>query len=88
MPALSKERSKAVDTLSVRLPASLKSRAARAAEFRQISFNTFVTRLIEQAVQEAEEKELYEAFTLLGSDPELSDVEFAFPAQAEAALRD
>lgn len=88
MPAVSKEHSKAVDTLSVRIPASLKSRAARAAEARQISFNTFVTRLIEQAVQEVEEKELYDAFTALGSDPEMSDVEFAFAAQAEAALRD
>lgn len=39
-------------------------------------------------IQETEEKELYDAFTELGSDPELCDVEFAFHAQAEVALRD
>lgn len=35
-----------------------------------------------------EEKELYDAFTELGSQPELRDVEFAFFAQAEVALRE
>ncbi len=40
------------------------------------------------SAQQAEEKELYEAFTVLSTDPELSDVEFAFDAQAEVALRD
>lgn len=84
MTALSKE----IDTLSVRLPLSLKSRAAKVAQSRQMSFNAFVTRLIEKAVQETEEKELYDAFSALGSDPELSDAEFAFAAQAEVALRD
>lgn len=88
MSLSSKERIKDVHTLSVRLPAALKSRAAKAAEARQVSFNTFVTRLIEKAVEETEEKELYDGFTLLGSDPESSDVEFAFHAQAEAALHD
>lgn len=38
--------------------------------------------------QEMEDKELYDAFTELGSDPELCDVGFAFEAQAEVALRD
>lgn len=41
----------------------------------------------QEPVQEAKEKELYSAFTVLGSDPELTEVKFAFPAQAEAALR-
>lgn len=84
MTALSKE----LDTLSVRLPLSLKSRAAKVAQSRQMSFNAFITRLIEKAVQETEEKELYDAFSALGSDPELSDAEYAFAAQAEVALRD
>ena len=78
---------KEIDTLSVRLPVSLKSRAAKVAQSRQMSFNAFVTRLIEEAVQETEEKELYDAFSALGSDPELCDAEFAFAAQAEVALR-
>ena len=37
---------------------------------------------------EEKEKELYDAFTELGSDPELSNVEFAFQAQVEVALHD
>ncbi len=43
---------------------------------------------METTAQEAKEKELYDAFTELGSDPELCDVEFAWEAQAEVALRD
>lgn len=79
---------KEIGTLSVRIPSYLKARAAKVAQSQQISFNTFVTHLIEKAVKETEEKELYDAFSELGSDPELSDVEFAFQAQAEVALRD
>ena len=44
--------------------------------------------LDEKAGKEAEEKELYDAFTELGANPELSDVAFAFQAQAEVALHD
>ncbi len=84
MPKTSAER----ETLSVRLPPHLKVRAVLAAKAQQVSFNTFVTGLIEKAVREAEDQELYDAFTELGSDPEMSDVSFAFAAQAEVALRD
>lgn len=38
--------------------------------------------------QEMENKELFDAFTELGSDPEPCDVGFAFEAQAEVALHD
>ena len=47
-----------------------------------------MTNFDEKSGKEAEEEELYDAFTELGSDPELSDVGFAFQAQAEVALRD
>jgi len=43
---------------------------------------------MQEAIKETEDKELYDAFTELGSDPELSDVEFAYEAQAEVALCD
>ncbi len=76
------------DSLSVRIPTHLKSRAVKVAQSRQVSFNTFVTSLIKKAVQETEEKELYDAFSELGSDQEMSDVEFAFEAQAKVALSD
>ena len=41
----------------------------------------------QEPVQEIEAKELYNGFTELGSNPEMTEIEFAFPAQAEAALR-
>ena len=86
MPARLAERE--VGSLSIRLPLRLKNRAAEVAQSEQVSFNTFVTRLIEKAVKEKEDQELYDAFSELGSDPEMSDVEFAFHAQAEVILRD
>lgn len=49
---------------------------------------TTMTNLDEKAGREAEDKELYNAFTELGTDSEVSNVEFAFEAQAEVALRD
>ncbi len=52
------------------------------------SIITSMTYLPEQADEKTQEEELYDAFTELGADPEVSDVEFAFQAQAEVALRD
>ncbi len=75
-------------SLSVRIPTRLKSRAVSVAHAQHVSFNTFVTALIEKEVREAEQRALYDAFTELGDDPEAPEVEFALPAQAEVALRD
>ena len=49
-----------------------------------------------QVIQEAfcrfvtaqEDRQLFDAFTELGTDSEMSDVSFAFEAQADVALRD
>ena|GEM_PF-3840984 len=49
---------------------------------------TLMTNLFEKVDDDVEDTELYDAFTELGSDPGLSDVAFAFQAQAEVALRD
>lgn len=49
---------------------------------------TAMSHLTGDTDKEAEEKKLYDAFTELGSDPELSNVEFAFQAQVEVALHD
>ncbi len=43
--------------------------------------------LIENSSQAPEDKQLYNAFTELRSDSELSDVKFASDAQTEVALR-
>lgn len=39
-----------------------------------------------KAVEEAQYAEMYEAATLLGADREISDVKFAFDAQAEVVM--
>ena len=49
---------------------------------------TAMSHLTGDTDKETGEKELYDTFTELGSDPELSNVEFAFQAQAEVALHD
>ena len=41
-----------------------------------------------EKVQDVQEQELYDAFTELGSDKEMSDLDFAFEAQAEIARRE
>ena len=79
---------KTVGSLSIRLPSRLKYRAAEIAQSQQVSFNTFVTRLIEKAVKKTEDQELYDAFSELGSNPELNNVEFAFHAEAGVVLSD
>ena len=73
---------------AVRIRPDLKAKAARAAQAEQMSLNGFLNALIEKAIREREDAELYAGFTELGNDPEGCDVEFAFAAQAEVALRD
>lgn len=49
---------------------------------------TLMTSIVKKVDKEAEEQELRDAFTELGSDLEMSNVGFAFQAQAEVALYD
>ena len=77
-----------IQTLSVRFPAELHARTVAAAKSRGESLNTLIQEAVDRYVAEQEERELFDAFTELGSDPEMSDVSFAFEAQAEVALRD
>ena len=43
---------------------------------------------MKNTLDEMDDIELYDAFTELGSNPELSNVEFALEAQAEVAMDD
>lgn len=54
---------------------------------RGVSFNAFVEETLRREIAAEEEREMYEAATLLGTDPE-TNVDFAFAAQADVALRD
>lgn len=75
-------------TFSIRLPAELHGRSVNAAKRRGESLNALIQEALDRFVAEQEERLLFDAFTELGSDPELSDVSFAFEAQAEVARRD
>lgn len=75
-------------TLSVRLPTELHGRSVSAAKYLGTSLNTLIQEAVDRYVAEQEERQLFDAFTELGSDSEMSDVSFAFEAQAEVALRD
>ena len=75
-----------VRTLSVRVPEELYGEARRVAENRKISVNTLVSEALTQVVNEAQDKEMYDAATLLGLDAELSSVDFSLSAQSEVAL--
>lgn len=72
-----------VRTLSVRVPEPLYRETRLIAERSKVSINALVNQALAKVIQEAQDAEMYEAATLLGADSEMSDVEFAFGAQAE-----
>lgn len=75
-----------VRTLSVRVPEPLYRETRLIAERSKVSINALVNRALAKVVREAQDSEMYEAATLLGEDSEMSDVEFAFGAQAEVVM--
>ena len=74
--------------LTIRLQPELYSAAERLAQRRAISINGLVQQSLAAAIRADEERERYDAYTLLGSDPEECDVEYAIHAQAEVMLND
>lgn len=72
---------------SLRLPDDLYEQAASLARRRHTSFNGFIEATVRREVQAELDRELYDAGTILGLDPE-SDVDFAFAAQSDVVLRD
>jgi hypothetical protein len=79
---------KADKSLTVRLPQDLYESATELAKKRCLSLNALIQQSLAAVVKEEEDRELYEAFELLGQYPEECDVEYAFAAQAEVVLRD
>ena len=72
---------------SLRLPDSVVEEAKSIIRRRGISFNAFVEQSLRKEIAAEQEREMYEAATLLGQDAD-SDVEFALATQAEVALKD
>ena len=78
----------AVHTLSVRVDEQTFQESKRIAEQRAMSFNALVQEALRRVIEAEQEREMYEAATLLGQDAEMNDVEYARHAQAEVALGD
>lgn len=74
--------------LSVRLPIDLHTRSVIIASKAGESLNVIIQRALDRYVVEQEERLLFDAFTELGSDSEMTDIGFAQEAQSEVALRD
>ncbi len=75
-----------VRTLSVRVPEPLYRETRLIAERSKVSINSLVNQALAKVIREAQDAEMYEAATLLGADSGMSDVEFAFGAQAEVVM--
>jgi hypothetical protein len=73
---------------TVRLPRKLYRASSAAAKRRKVSLNRLVQESLAAAIRAEDDKRLYEEFTLLGQDKELTDVEYAFEAEQEVVLRD
>lgn len=74
--------------LSLRLDPDLHRIITKIAYQRNLSVNALVHEQLELAVRVEEAKARYDAYTQLGQDTELCDVDYARFAQAEVMLRD
>ncbi len=54
---------------------------------RNMSFNAYIEDTIRRALQEEQDREMFEAGTILGMDAD-SEVDFAFAAQAEVVMKE
>jgi hypothetical protein len=73
---------------TVRLQPDLYNAAAQVARKRGRSLNALIQQGLEEMIRIEEDRDLYEAATILGAQAGESDVEYAFSAQAEVILRD
>jgi len=73
--------------VTVRLPEHLYNRGAVTAKRKNLSLNRLLQESLEAAIKAEEDRELYEAFGLVGREED-NDVEYAFEAQREVVLRD
>ena len=72
---------------SLRLPDDLYEEAKPIVKRRGLSFNAFVEDVLRKAIAAEQQREMYQAASLLGGDA-ASTVDYALAAQSEVALRD
>ena len=65
---------------TIRFPEQISRKGAALAKRGGISFNEFVIESVEERLRKEEDRELGEAFDLLGQHAEMNDVEYALPA--------
>ena len=75
-------------TLTVRIAPELYEAALHIAQQRRVSLNALLQQSLAAAVRSAEEEARYEEYSLLGSDLDESDLDYAIHAQAEVMLSD
>ena len=75
-------------SMTVRLQPQLYNAAIRVASESGKSMNALIQAGLESVVREAQDREMYEAATLLSMDEEECSVEYAIYAQSEVVLRD
>jgi hypothetical protein len=75
-------------TLSLRVPEDVYKASVEIARKRKVSFNVLVQEELQRMIREDHDREMYEAGTILGEDPDMCDVSYAVHAQAEVMLRD
>src|SRR5438552_16737111 len=75
-------------SLTVRLAPTVYEESIKVARRRRLSLNALIQESLRRAIAEERALEMFDAATILGSDPEESDVEFALAAQAEVVFSD
>ncbi len=73
--------------LTVRLSEDRHAALRAQAIQNHVSMNDLFNQWVDAYLRSEEDRELYEGFERLGNDPEDSDVEYAFAAQAEVVQR-
>ena len=73
-------------TLTLRLSPQMYSAAQEVARHKRMSLNALMQESLAQSIRVAEEQARYDGYTLLGSDLDGSDLDFAASAQAEVML--
>ena len=72
---------------TLRLDTEMYVRAKEIARKQGESFSKFIRNLIEERIKRDEHEKLFEAFSLLSTDNEETDVEFARDVQKEVVLK-
>lgn len=73
--------------VSIRLEASVYEETRLIARRRGVSMNALIERALRKEIKLEQEREMYEAATLLGQDAD-SEVDYAFAVQAEVVMGD